>query len=43
MIDDDDEFFGEDEYAEYDALNVSAPDSIPYVDEEEEETDNSEL
>ena len=35
MIDDEDEFFGEDEYAEYDALNISAPEDMP----EEEETD----
>ncbi len=44
MIDDDDEFFGEDEYAEYDALGVAGADSIPYVDEnEEEETESTEL
>ncbi len=41
MIDDDDEFFGEDEYSEYDALNVAGSDSIPYVDENEEETAES--
>lgn len=41
---DDDEFFGEDEYAEYDALNVSAPDSIPYADDsDEEETSEEDL
>ncbi len=44
MIDDDDEFFGEDEYAEYDALGVTGADSIPYVDEnEEEENESTEL
>ncbi len=45
MIDDDDEFFGEDEYAEYDALNISDPDSIPYAEpasaEEEGNTEES--
>ncbi len=45
MIDDEDEFFGEDEYAEYDALNISAPDSIPYAEsvagEEEEAAEES--
>ena len=46
MIDDEDEFFGEDEYAEYDALNISDPDSIPYADApaadgEEEATEES--
>ncbi len=34
---DDDEFFGEDEYAEYDALNISGSDSIPYAESDEEE------
>lgn len=42
MIDDDDEFFGEDEYAEYDALNISAPDSIPYADSADEEGEDGE-
>ncbi len=42
MIDDDDEFFGEDEYAEYDALNISAPDSIPYADSADEESEDGE-
>ena len=42
MIDDDDEFFGEDEYAEYDALNVSSPDSIPYANAEESTEEETE-
>lgn len=32
LIDDDDDFFGEDEYEEFDALNLGSDDSIPFTD-----------
>lgn len=38
LIDDDDDFFGEDEYEEFDALNLGSDDSIPFA-----ETDDNTL
>lgn len=39
LIDDDDDFFGEDEYEEFDALNLGSDDSIPFADTNADEVE----
>lgn len=43
LIDDDDDFFGEDEYEEFDALNLGSDDSIPYADADNGAADEDSL
>ncbi len=42
MMGDDDDFFGEDEYAEYDGMRIGESESIPFADENAEVEEEAE-